>query len=356
MTLPAPRPDLGLREGYHSPQVDVDVRLNTNESPYPPPQAWVEALRDEMSGIEFHRYPDRAATELRRALAEMHGVRTDQVFAANGSNEVLQSLCLAYGGPGRTAAVFEPTYALHSHIAHLTGTGVVVGGRRADFSVDVDVVADVVAGSRPAITFLCSPNNPTGMADDPQTVRHVLGDVTAGGGLMVVDEAYGQFADWSAMDMVDEDVPLVVTRTFSKTWSLAGMRLGYLVGPAGVVANLERVALPYHLDAVTQAAGRLALRHVGEMEARVGAIVAERRRLLGCLGDLGMTTWPSQANFVLFRPPAGQGRVVWQDLVDRSVLVRDTSSWPGLEGCLRVTVGKPEENDRFLVALSEVMA
>ena len=356
MTLPAPRPHLGLREGYHSAQVDVEVRLNTNESPYPPPQAWVEELRDELRDIEFHRYPDRRAAELRGALARLHGVRADQVFAANGSNEVLQSVCLAYGGPGRTAAVFEPTYALHAHIAHLTGTGVVEAGRRPDFSVDVDAVADVVAGSRPAITFLCSPNNPTGMADDTTTVRRVLGDVTAGGGLLVVDEAYGQFADSSAMSMVDDDVPLVVTRTFSKTWSLAGMRLGYLVGPAAVVANLERVALPYHLDAVTQAAGRLALRHVGEMEARVGAIVSERRRLLGGLGDLGMTTWPSQANFILFRPPGGRGQEVWQALIDRSVLVRNTSSWPGLEGCLRVTVGKPEENDRFLAALKEVMA
>ncbi|MGI8752284.1 MAG: histidinol-phosphate transaminase [Acidimicrobiales bacterium] len=356
MALPAARPDLGLREGYHSPQVDVEVRLNTNESPYPPPQAWIEALRDELSGIEFHRYPDRSATGLRQALAATHGVRAEQIFAANGSNEVLQCLCLAYGGAGRTVAVFEPTYALHSHIAHLTGTGVVEAGRRPDFSVDVGVVADVVAGSRPALTFLCSPNNPTGMADDAMTVGQVLGAVTESGGLMVVDEAYGQFADWSAVTMVDDEVPLVVTRTFSKTWSLAGMRLGYLVGPAGVVANLERVALPYHLDAVTQAAGRLALRHVGEMEARVGAIVAERRRLLGSLQDLGMDTWPSQANFILFRPPSGRGHDVWRALVDRSVLVRDTSSWPGLEGCLRVTVGRPEENDRFLAALNEVMA
>lgn len=356
MALPTARPDLGLREGYHSPQVDVEVRLNTNESPYPPPQVWVEALRDELSDIEFHRYPDRLAIGLRRPLAEMHGVRSDQVFAANGSNEVLQSLCLAHGGAGRTVAVFEPTYALHSHIAHLTGTAVIEAGRRPDFSIDVDVVADVVARARPAITFLCSPNNPTGMADDATTVRSVLAAVSAGGGLMVVDEAYGQFADWSAMSLVDDDVPLVVTRTFSKTWSLAGMRLGYLVGPAAVVANLERVALPYHLDVVTQAAGRLALRHVGEMEARVGAIIAERRRLLGGLQDLGMTTWPSQANFILFRPPGGQGRELWQALVARSVLVRDTSSWPGLEGCLRVTVGKPEENDRFLAALEEVMA
>ncbi|MDQ6784396.1 MAG: histidinol-phosphate transaminase [Actinomycetota bacterium] len=355
MALPEARPGLGLREGYHSPQVDVEVRLNTNESPYPPPTAWVEALRDELSGIEFHRYPDRAATGLRDALADLHGVRPDQVFAANGSNEVLQSLCLAYGGPGRSVALFEPTYALHRHIAHVTGTEVVEAGRRPDFSLDLDVVADVVAGARPAITFLCSPNNPTGMADAAGSVRSVLGIVGTSGGLMVMDEAYGQFADWSAMSLVDDDVPLVVTRTFSKTWSLAGIRLGYLIGPAAVVANLERVALPYHLDAVTQAAGRLALRHVGEMEARVGATVAERRRLLGRLGDLGVATWPSQANFILFRPPADRGREVWQGMVDRSVLVRDTSSWPGLVGCLRVTVGTPEENDRFLAALREVL-
>jgi histidinol-phosphate aminotransferase len=356
MALPEARPDLGLREGYHSPQVDVEVRLNTNESPYPPPQAWVDAVRDELRAIEFHRYPDRTATALRRALADLHGVAPRQVFAANGSNEVIQCLCLAYGGPGRTAAVFEPTYALHSHIAHLTGTGVVEGGRLPDLTIDVATVADVVTAFRPAITFLCSPNNPTGMVDDPMAVCRVLEEVSAGGGLLVVDEAYGQFADWSALSMVSDDVPLVVTRTFSKTWSLAGMRLGYLVGPAGVVANLERVALPYHLDAVTQAAGRLALQHVGAMEDRVGAIVTERRRLLGCLQDLGMTTWPSQANFILFRPPGGRGEEVWKALVERSVLVRDTSSWPGLEGCLRVTVGTTEENDRFLDALEEVMA
>lgn len=356
MALPEARADLGLREGYHSVQVDVEVRLNTNESPYPPPAAWLAALRDEIAGIDFNRYPDRSAKRLRAALAALHGVRPDQVFAANGSNEVLQCLYLAYGGPGRSVALFEPTYALHGHIAHLTGTAVIEAGRREDFSIDLGVVAEVVAGGHPALTFLCSPNNPTGLAEDAVTVGRVLDDVAAAGGLVVVDEAYGQFADWTALTMVADDVPLVVTRTFSKTWSLAGMRLGYLIGPAPVVANLERVALPYHLDAVTQAAGRLALVHVGEMESRVGAIVAERRRLLGALGDLGMTTWPSQANFILFRPPGGRGPAVWQGLVDRSVLVRDTSSWPGLEGCLRVTIGTPEENDRFLNALKEVMA
>ena len=352
MSLPQPRPDLGLREGYHSPQVDVAVRLNTNESPLPPPPEWTGRLLEEIARIEFNRYPDRGAGELRRALAALHGVRPDQVFCANGSNEVLQSLCLAYGGPGRTVAVFEPTYALHAHIAHLTGTGVAEGRRRPDFGLDLDEVRDVEAAHRPVITFLCSPNNPTGTADDPSAVRTVLDGAA---GLVVVDEAYGQFADWSAIELVADDRPLVVTRTFSKTWSMAAVRLGYLIGPAPVVTALERVALPYHLDAMKQAAGRLALDFVGEMEERVGLIVRERQRILSAFADLPVTAWPSQSNFILFRPESREGGLVWQGLLDRDVLVRDTSSWPGLAGCLRVTVGSPEENDRFLAALQEVL-
>jgi histidinol-phosphate aminotransferase len=352
MTLPEPREDLGLREGYHSPQVDVAVRLNTNESPLPPPPEWLEALQAELGTIAYHRYPDRSAADLRLALADLHRVRPDQIFCANGSNEVLQSICLAYGGPGRTVATFEPTYALHSHIAHLTGTAVVEGPRRADFTLDADVVADILATAAPAVTFLCSPNNPTGLADDPSTVRGV---VAAAPGLVVVDEAYGQFADWSAIELVDDEAPLVVTRTFSKTWSMAAVRLGYLIGPAPVVAMLERVALPYHLDAIKQAAGRLAVRYVGAMEERVATIVRERQRLVAALGALSCEVWPSQANFVLFRPRQRKGSEVWQGLLDRSVLVRDTSSWPGLSGCLRVTVGTSGENDAFLAAMAEVL-
>ena len=352
MTLPGPRPDLGLREGYHSPQVDVPVRLNTNESPLPPPPEWTERLVDEVRRTQWNRYPDRAATELRRSLAGLHGVRPDQVFCANGSNEVLQSLCLAYGGPGRSVATFEPTYALHAHIAHLTATAVVEGRRRADFSLELAEVRDVLGSHQPVITFLCSPNNPTGLAEDQTAVREVI---DAAPGLVVVDEAYGQFSDWSALSLVADDVAMVVTRTFSKTWSMAAARLGYLVGPAEVVANLERVALPYHLDALKQAAGRLALEFVGQMEERVGLIVRERQRILAALGQMPVTAWPSQANFILFRPERRKGEEVWNGLLERGVLVRDTSGWPGLIGCLRVTVGTPEENDAFLSALEEVV-
>jgi histidinol-phosphate aminotransferase len=350
--IPEPRQDLGLRPGYHSPQVAVEVRLNTNESPVPPPPAFVEALIDEVRQISFHRYPDRGAWELRKALGEWHEVRPEQVFCANGSNEVLQTVCLAYGGATRRALTFEPTYALHSHIAHVTGTEVIEIDRRADFTIDTAGISPALGEAQPAITFLCSPNNPTGMIEDPGTVDAVL---AAAPGLVVVDEAYGQFANWSAIPLVAEGRPLVVTRTFSKTWSMAAMRLGYLIGPASVVETLERVALPYHLDSVKQAAGRLALRFTDEMEERIGLLVRERGRVVSALADLGVTTWPSQANFILWRPQHRSGPDTWRELVERSVLVRDCSSWPRLSGCLRVTVGTEADNDRFVAALTEVL-
>jgi histidinol-phosphate aminotransferase len=354
---PAVRDDLVALAGYHSPQVDVAVRLNTNEAPVPPPPGFADALAAELSRLEWHRYPDRGATALREAIAELHGVEPAQVFAANGSNEVLQSVCLAYGGHGRTAALFSPTYLMHGQIASVVGTTVVVGGRAPDLTLDLDEVERVLAASAPAVTFVCSPNNPTGTLEDPSVVAEV---VDMAPGVVVVDEAYGQFARRSALELVDDDRPLVVTRTFSKTWSMAAARLGYLIGPPWLVAELDKVVLPYHLDAAKQLAGRVALRFGAEMEARVAALVAERERLVAALADLPVQQWRSDANFVLFRPldapgRARSGREVWQGLLDRSVLVRDCSSWPGLDGCLRVTVGTPEEDDAFLTALTEVL-
>lgn len=349
-----PRDDVALMAGYHSPQLDVDVRLNTNESPYPPPKAWVDDLAAAVSTIEWHRYPDREARELRRRIGELHGVDAEHVFVANGSNEVLQTLLLAYGGPGRCAAVFEPTYALHAHIARITGTGVVEGERDASFALDRGEVERVLASASPAITFLCSPNNPTGVVDDPALVEAIAAEAP---GLVVVDEAYGQFAPESAVALVSDAAPanVVVTRTYSKTWSMAAGRLGYCIAPAAVVEQLHKVVLPYHLDAFKQLAGRLALDHVAEMEARVEALVRERERLVARLGELPVTVWPSGANFVLFRPERVPGAEVWQQLVDRSVLVRNCASWPRLEGCLRVTIGTPDEDDAFLAALTEIL-
>ncbi len=353
VTRPAVRDDLRALQGYHSPQVQVRVRLNTNESPAAPPPEWAEALADEVRCIEWHRYPDRQAWALREALAEHHGVRPEQIFAANGSNEVLQTLLLTFAGPGRTVATFEPTYQLHGHIARITGASTVEGDRAADFTLDVAEVERVLRQYQPAVTFLCSPNNPTGGVESEALVRHTLGQRP---GLLVVDEAYAQFADWSALSLVDDDTPMVVVRTFSKTWSMAAARLGYLVGPPWLVAELDKVTLPYHLDAVKQAAGVLALRYVDAMNERVAQVVAERERIVASMSALPVEVFSSQANFVLFRPQHVAGRAVWQALVDRSVLVRDCSSWPRLDHCLRVTIGTPGENDAFLTALTEVCA
>jgi histidinol-phosphate aminotransferase len=345
--------------GYHSPQVDVEVRLNTNESPEAPPEEFLAELAEAARSLHANRYPDRSATELRAAVARHHGVGLENVFCANGSNEVLQCLFLAYGGPGRTLAVFEPTYALHSHIARLVGTQVVIGGRNEHFQVDLAHAAALLDGiaarsgsGEPAITMLCSPNNPTGISEDPETITALASLVP---GLLVVDEAYAQFARWSALELVPGHPATVVVRTFSKTWALAALRLGYLVGGADVVTACESVALPYHLDAFKQAAGTLALRHEPVMRERVARLVEARGRLCSALGDLPVTVWPSDANFVLFRLPGLDSGEVWRALVDRSVLVRDVSGWPGLEGCLRVTVGTDEENDRFVSALGEVL-
>jgi histidinol-phosphate aminotransferase len=346
------RDDLRVLEGYHSAQVDVGVRLNTNESPEPPPAAFRDALAAELSRVEWHRYPDRSATALREAIADWHGVATDQVFAANGSNEVLQTLLLAYGGSGRTAATFEPTYQMHSQIARITGTAVVEGERADDFTLAADEVERVLATYGPDVVFITSPNNPTGLVEPPERIHQLLASAP---GLVVVDEAYAQFASWSALDLVSDDVPLVVTRTFSKTWSMAGARLGYLVGPRRLVAELDKVVLPYHLDVVKQLAGRLALRFVDDMNDRVQLIVNERRRVSAAMSELAIDVFPSEANFVLFRPRHRSGRGVWGDLVERDVLVRDCSSWPRLANCLRVTIGTPAENDAFIAALGDAI-
>ena len=353
MTRVPMRDDLGLFEGYHSPQVDVAVRLNTNESPFSPPTEFAAAVANAALDVQYNRYPDREARSLRHGLARLHGVDYDQIVVGNGSNEVLQAVCLAYGGPGRNVAVFEPTYAMHSAIARISGATVVEGARTDDFSLDLGEVERVLTEARPAITFLCSPNNPTGNAVAPEILDKVLAMAP---GLVVVDEAYGQFSTWTALDQVAEDRPLVVTRTFSKTWSLAAMRLGYLIGPRWVAEDLSKVLLPYHVDALKQRIGRLALQFTADMEQRVSTLIEERGRIAAALADLPVDTWRSDSNFILLRPKRAEGRDVWQRLVDRGVLVRDCSGWPKLDNCLRVTVGTPEENSKFLDALQEVLS
>ena len=346
--LVAPRDDLRALEGYHSPQLDVSVRLNTNESPFAPPPEFVEAWTAALRDAPLHRYPDRAASDLRAALGEQLGQPAERLFCANGSNEVLQTLLLTYGGAGRRAAVFEPTYALHSHIARITATEVVVGERRADFSIDPDVAVSLLERERPTLTFVCSPNNPTGTVEPAATIDAILG---ATDGIVVVDEAYGEFAPRSALELVRDDGRLVVVRTYSKVWSMAALRLGYAVAPAWIVEELDKVVLPYHLDVATQLAGRLALDLAPEMGDRVHRLVDERERVAKEMAAIrGIEVYPSGANFVLFRV-LGDGHAVWERMVAQGVLVRDFSRWPRLAECLRVTIGTPDENDAFLGAL-----
>jgi histidinol-phosphate aminotransferase len=339
-----------LRElaGSHSPQLDVAVRLNTNESPYPPPPAFVDAWLAALRAVPLNRYPDRDAHALRSALADHLGQPVERVFCANGSNEVLQTLLLTYGGSGRRVVTFEPTYALHSHIARITGTEVVAAARRADFGINPEAAAGVMSMARPVVVFACSPNNPTGTVEPAATIEALL---AATDGLVVVDEAYGEFADRSAMEQVTDDGRLVVVRTYSKVWSMAALRLGFCIAPPWLVAELEKVVLPYHLAVPTQLAGTLALEFKSEMDARIELLVRERARLVEALATVdSVTPFPSGANFVLVRV-AGDAHAVWERLVAKGVLVRDFSAWPRLEGCLRVTVGTTEENDAFLAAL-----
>ena len=347
------REDLRGRSPYGAPQLDVPVRLNTNENSHPLPEPLLDdvgkAARAAAAGL--NRYPDREAAALRADLAAYlgHGLDAGQVWPANGSNEILQQLLQAFGGPGRAALGFTPSYSMHEVIAAGTGTGLVAGTREADFTVPPRRAAEQVLEHRPALVFLTSPNNPTGTALPLATVEAVL-DVAPG--MVVVDEAYAEFARAgvpSALALLPGRPRLVVTRTMSKAFGMAGLRLGYLAADPAVVDALQLVRLPYHLSALTQEVARVALAHAPELLATVEVVKAERDRIVAALPALGLTAVPSDANFVLFGRFA-DARAVWRALLDRGVLVRD----PGVAGWLRVTAGTPAEVDAFLAALTDV--
>ena len=347
---PPPRP--GLREvgPYDAPQLEVAVRLNANESPLPLPASFSDDLAAAVRDLSLNRYPDREMRELREALAARTGHVVDGIWPANGSNEVLTQLLQAYGGPGRSAAVFEPTYVLHRRLSWLTQTA--LKERRLDppFRIgDTDLAW--ANDTAPDVTFVCSPNNPTGTLHAIDTIAALAGSM---GGLVIVDEAYGDFAGESALPLLADHANVVIVRTFSKSFALAGARIGYVLASPTVVEDLRRVRLPYHLSALTQAAGVTALRHAEEAAAGVGAVREQRDRLLEALAGIeGATVFPSEANFVLFRPP-GDAKVIWQGLLDRGVLVRDLTEV--VPNALRVTAGTPHEVDLFLKSLEEVLA
>lgn len=354
MTGPVPvRDDLVDVEPYGAPQLDVPVRLNTNETPWPPPAAYMDAVAERIRGLELNRYPDRTAARLRALLAKRHGLDPSAVWAANGSNEVLQQLFAAYGGPGRRLLLVRPGYSAHPLIARVTGTPVVEVDLDADFRLTGDVV-DAIAAADPDIVCVASPNNPTGIPVAPDVVRQ-LHDRTRG--LLVLDEAYVELADddATAAPLLDDCDRLVVVRTFSKAWRMAGLRLGYLLAHDWVVDDLRKVRLPYHLDQLTLAAGELGLEMADAVTAHLEDLKAGRAVLHEALAAMpGVErVWPSAGNFLLFR--VADPAAVFAGLLDRGVLVRDFSTAPRLEGCLRVSVGTPEENAAFLAGLRELL-
>jgi len=343
MRLPL-RDDLAGWSPYGAPQVpDVPVRLNTSENPYPPSPALVADLAAAVTeaATTLNRYPDREAAALRADLAAYAGHDPAGTWAANGSNEVLLQVLQTFGGPGRTALGFEPSYSMHPLISRTTGTAWVAAERAPDFTLDAARAVEAVRRHRPDVVFLCSPNNPTATALDPEVVTAVY-DATDG--VVVVDEAYVEFSRAPSLaPLLDGRERLVITRTMSKAFAMAGTRVGYLLAHPAVVDLLRLVRLPYHLSALTQAAARVALAHRDETLATVELVRRDRDRLAGALDCT-----PSDANFVLFR--VADSGDVWQALLDRGVLVRDV----GLPGWLRVTVGTTAECDAFLHALGEV--
>jgi histidinol-phosphate aminotransferase len=348
-TPASPRP--GLREvgPYDSPQLDVAVRLNTNECPLPLPIGFSDDLAAAVRELPLNRYPDGQMFALRDALAARTGHPLDGVWTANGSNEILTQLLMAYGGAGRRAAVFEPTYLLHRRLCWLTQTE--IAERRLDppFEIDGDTVA--WAGASDAhVVFVCSPNNPTGNTQPLDAIRSLA---SSSQGLVIIDEAYVEFGGETSLPLVAEHPNVAVVRTFSKAFALAGARIGYVLTSPAVVEDLERVRLPYHMSALTQTAGLTALRHADEASAGLDAIRTERDRIVRALWGLeGVTVFPSQANFVLFQPP-GDAKELHRGLLDRGVLIRDLTDV--VPNGLRVTAGTTHEVDLFLKALEEVL-
>lgn len=355
------REDLVGIASYGAPQLDVPARLNVNENPFPIPAELASAMGAAVAdaAVGLNRYPDRDAGRLRQALADYlaveSGVRLPaaQVWAANGSNEVMHHLFLAFGGPGRLAITFDPTYSMYPEYARDTFTDFEAFPRRDDFRVDVAAAIDVIVTRKPSLVLVTSPNNPTGTAMPEGDIRAVATAALSAGAMVIVDEAYAEFRHEgvpSACALLADYPNLVVVRTMSKAFALAGARLGYAVAAdRRVIDTLMVVRLPYHLSAVTQAVALTALQHADVLQSQVELLRAERDALASWLTEQGFTAAPSEANFILFGMFPDRD-AVWQGLLDRGVLIRQT----GPQGWLRVTVGTPEENGMFRQALVEV--
>lgn len=365
------RDELRGQSAYGAPQIDVPIRLNTNENPYEPPTEVVAAVAAAVAeaAAGLHRYPDRDALELRVRLAayvdrvQRHcgpvGVAvvgaptaSEMIWAANGSNEILSQLLQAFGGPGRVALGFEPTYTMHRLIARGTGTEYRTAARTESFAIDIDAAVDQIRSERPDVVFVCSPNNPTGTSTAHADLERLYGAVAAGPeGVLVIDEAYSEFSSQpSAVDLLPGRQRLIVSRTMSKAFAFAGARVGYLVADPSVVDAVQLVRLPYHLSSLTQAAAIAALDHADSLMIGVGELKRQRDRIIAFCDTNRLPAVPSDANFVLVGGFVDSA-TIWRQLVERGVLVRDV----GLPGWLRVTAGTDGETTAFLTALSDIL-
>jgi histidinol-phosphate aminotransferase len=353
------REDLRGKSPYGAPQLDVPVRLNTNENPHPPTKALVDDVTASVQAVagDLHRYPDRDAVALRTDLAAYLSAQTgtalsvENLWAANGSNEILQQLLQAFGGPGRSAIGFVPSYSMHPIISDGTQTAWLVANRGDDFSLDAEVAVQAIKEHTPDIVFVASPNNPSGQSVPLDELSRLLDAMTKG--VLILDEAYGEFSSQpSAVKLIDEyPTKLVVTRTMSKAFAFAGGRLGYLIAAPAVIDAMLLVRLPYHLSSITQAAARAALRHADDTLGSVAKLIAERDRVTEALTSMGFRVIPSDANFVLFGEFA-DAPATWQRYLDAGILIRDV----GIPGYLRATTGLADENDALLKASAEIGA
>ena len=353
------REDLRGKTPYGAPQLAVPVRLNTNENPHPPTQALIDDVTSSVRDVagDLHRYPDRDAVALRTDLAAYLSAQTgvdvgvENLWAANGSNEILQQLLQAFGGPGRSAIGFVPSYSMHPIISDGTQTEWLVANRADDFSIDAEVAVHAIKERNPDIVFVASPNNPSGQSVSLDELRRLLEAMTTG--ILILDEAYGEFSSQlSAVNLVGEfPTKLVVTRTMSKAFAFAGGRLGYLIAAPAVIDALLLVRLPYHLSSITQAAARAALRHADDTLGSVATLIAERNRIADALTSMGFRVIPSDANFLLFGEFA-DAPATWQRYLDAGILIRDV----GIPGYLRVTIGLADENDALLEASARIGA
>lgn len=352
------RDDLSGLSPYGAPQVPAEATLNTNENPYAPSPELAQAIADRVHRVAstLNRYPDRDATVLRTSLAKFINTlsgtnfQADSIWAANGSNEIIQSLFMAFGSRG--ALGFTPSYSMHPLIAKVIGVNWRDGGRRADFTLDTEKAVTEISEVKPALTFITTPNNPTGTLlkiDEIELLAKATSEVK---GLLVVDEAYAEFSDEiSAVTLIGKYPNVVVIRTMSKAFAFAGARVGYLVASTDVVDSMFLVRLPYHLSAITQAAAEVALEYQGELLGTVATLIESRKKVIAALEGMGLSVAPSSANFIVFSGFNLEPSQLWRQLLDRGVLIRDV----GLLGHLRMTIGNEAENQKFISALKEIL-